>query len=84
MRFFRDCGRGPYCWQLRAAPIPVILMYYRTLRFSTFFHALFYLRGAEPLHPCSRPRGATLQLLSWMACMTVVQEQKKHYFKWCP
>jgi hypothetical protein len=93
MRFFRDCGRGLVVPTVGSSVLvrqpggSSCTKVHSGSRQS--LHALFYLWGAEPLHPCSRPRGAFLHLLPWVECMTVLQEQKNslqknHYFKRCP
>ena len=89
MHFFRDCHRG-----LVVPTVGSSVLVRQPGRPSCtnghsgsrqLLHALLYLRGADPLHSCSRPRGASLHLLPWMACMAVLQEQKNrsrknHYF----
>jgi hypothetical protein len=63
MHFSRDCRR-----RLRAPTFGSSVLVRqpgrsscttRTLWFSVTAPALLYLRNAEPLHPCSRPRGVT-------------------------
>jgi hypothetical protein len=78
MHFLRDCrvtptlGSSVLVRQLGRSSCTKVHSRSRQLR-----HALLYLRGAEPLHPCSLPRGTALHLLPRMACTQFLQEQKK-------